>query len=91
MVQEIRDVAVVKVPERLRAYVEPKIRDVAMVTSGGILMSAIKLGIEALTYLAPLKAFRKPPPERRELRKRRISKKRDFKKVVISSLPKGML
>jgi len=59
VVQEIRDVAVVKVPERLRAYVEPKIRDVAMVISGGILMSAIKLGVETLTYLAPLKAFRK--------------------------------
>ncbi|RFA93307.1 winged helix-turn-helix domain-containing protein [Pyrobaculum aerophilum] len=59
VVQEIRDVAVVKVPERLRAYVEPKTRDVAIVTSGGVLMSAIKLGIEALTYLAPLKAFRK--------------------------------
>ena len=58
VVEEIRDVGVVKTPRELRPYVEVKVRDVALVTTGGVLTSALKLGLEALTYLSPLKAFR---------------------------------
>jgi len=64
VVEEIRDVAVVKVPKHLRAYVEPKARDVVLVTERGLLTSTLKLAVQLLGYLGPLKAFRR---ERRSL------------------------
>jgi len=59
VVEEIRDVAVVKVPKHLRAYVEPKARDVVLVTERGLLTSTLKLAVQFLGYLGPLKAFRR--------------------------------
>lgn len=64
VVEGISDVAVLKVPDELRAYVEPKVKDVGLITGRGLLISALKLGVDVLSYLAPLRAFRR---NRREL------------------------
>ncbi len=58
VVEEVRDVAVVKVPKHLRSYVEPKARDVGLITERGLLTSTLKLAVQLLGYLGPLKAFR---------------------------------
>lgn len=59
VVEEVRDVAVVKVPKHLRSYVEPKARDVGLITERGLLTSTLKLAVQLLGYLGPLKAFRR--------------------------------
>jgi len=63
VVEEIREVAVVKVPKHLRAYVEPKVRDVALVTEKSLLISTLKSAVQLLGYLGPLKAFKKEKKE----------------------------
>lgn len=59
VLEEVRDVAVVKAPRHLRPYVEAKARDVVMVTDRGILVSTLKFAVQLLGYLGPLKAFRR--------------------------------
>lgn len=48
VVEEIRDVGVVKTPKHLRPYVETRVRDVGIVTERGLLSTLLKLVVEVL-------------------------------------------